>query len=138
MDRRILVPFDKSVEARKALEFALEQFPDADVTALYVIDPVVGLYDVDDADDDFIAAEKRDAEESLSEATAIAAEYDHAVDTEISTGKPAAEIVEYAIESESDQIVIGSHGRSGLSRILLGSVAESVARRAPVPVTIVR
>ncbi|MDZ7731027.1 MAG: universal stress protein [Natrialbaceae archaeon] len=37
-----------------------------------------------------------------------------------------------------DRIVIGSHGRTGLSRVLLGSVAEEVARRAPIPVTIVR
>ncbi|GAB7020902.1 hypothetical protein JCM18750_37640 [Halostagnicola bangensis] len=37
-----------------------------------------------------------------------------------------------------DHIVIGSHGRSGPSRVLLGSVTERVARRAPVPVTIVR
>jgi len=46
--------------------------------------------------------------------------------------------VEYAEESDVDHIVIGSHGRSGVSRILLGSVAESVVRRADMPVTVVR
>jgi nucleotide-binding universal stress UspA family protein len=46
--------------------------------------------------------------------------------------------VDYAAEHDIDHIVVGSHGRTGASRILLGSVAETVARRSPVPVTIVR
>lgn len=52
-------------------------------------------------------------------------------------GDPAAEIVRYAREHDVGLIVLGSHGRTGPSRLLLGSVAERVARLAPCPVVIV-
>ncbi|HTU81831.1 MAG TPA: universal stress protein [Candidatus Acidoferrales bacterium] len=53
-------------------------------------------------------------------------------------GDPKTEIVEYAKRLEPSAIVIGTHGRSGLRRVLMGSVAESVLRRAPCPVITVR
>jgi nucleotide-binding universal stress UspA family protein len=53
-------------------------------------------------------------------------------------GQAANAIVAYAEDHDVDRIVVGSHGRRGLSRFLLGSVAERVARRAPGSVTIVR
>ena len=49
-------------------------------------------------------------------------------------GMPAEEILKYAAEHEVDLIVIGTHGREGLARLLLGSVAETVVRRASCPV----
>ena len=55
-------------------------------------------------------------------------------------GAPAQTVLEY-LEDEGnsiDQVVMGSHGRTGLSRVLMGSVAEKVTRRSPVPVTVVR
>ena len=60
------------------------------------------------------------------------------VERALEVGRPTRTIVEYADEHDIDQIVMGSHGRSGMSRILLGSVAEIVVRRATVPVTVVR
>jgi nucleotide-binding universal stress UspA family protein len=60
------------------------------------------------------------------------------VDTTAEVGGPANAIVECAEEESVDHIVTGSHGRSGVTRILLGSVAETVVRRSPVPVTVVR
>ena len=53
-------------------------------------------------------------------------------------GDPATEIVKAALEWPADIIVIGSHGRAGISRVLLGSVAEAVTRHAPCPVLVVR
>jgi nucleotide-binding universal stress UspA family protein len=53
-------------------------------------------------------------------------------------GHPAEEIVEAAEAWPADLIVIGSHGRGGLGRVLLGSVAEAVMRHAPCPVLVVR
>ena len=49
-------------------------------------------------------------------------------------GDPATEIVTIATEENVDLIVLGTHGRSGLSRLLMGSTAEAVVRRAPCPV----
>lgn len=49
-------------------------------------------------------------------------------------GSPAAEIVRFAKRYDVDLVVMGTHGRSGLSRLLMGSVAEAVIRNSPVPV----
>jgi nucleotide-binding universal stress UspA family protein len=56
----------------------------------------------------------------------------------IHVGKPASEIVRTAKEWPADIIVIGSHGRHGIQRALLGSVAEAVMRHAPCPVLVIR
>ena len=53
-------------------------------------------------------------------------------------GRAADEIVAQAKEDKVDLVVMGSHGRSGISHLLVGSVAESVVRHAPCPVLIVR
>jgi universal stress protein A len=54
------------------------------------------------------------------------------------TGVPHQEIVELATDERSDLVIMGTHGRSGLSRVLLGSVAERVIHFAPCPVLTVR
>lgn len=53
-------------------------------------------------------------------------------------GDPASEIVRIAAEKKADMIVLGTHGRTGLTRMLMGSVAESIVRRAPCPVLVYR
>lgn len=53
-------------------------------------------------------------------------------------GDPATEIVDYAREAGSDVIVMGTHGRTGLERLLMGSVAEKVMREAPCSVLVVK
>lgn len=60
------------------------------------------------------------------------------VATAVRTGTPAEEIVREATEGNYDLIVLGTHGRRGMSHALLGSVAEQVVRRAPCPVLSVR
>jgi nucleotide-binding universal stress UspA family protein len=52
----------------------------------------------------------------------------------IADGEPGEEIVRVAKERNCDLVVMGTHGRTGLSRLLMGSVAERVMRRAPCPV----
>lgn len=56
----------------------------------------------------------------------------------VEVGAPAAQIVRTAAEWPADLVVLGSHGRHGVSRALLGSVAEAVTRQAPCPVLVVR
>ncbi|HVC00208.1 MAG TPA: universal stress protein [Candidatus Dormibacteraeota bacterium] len=60
------------------------------------------------------------------------------VTTAIEEGEPRTAIVDYAERVKADLIVVGSHGRRGLSRLLLGSVSEFVARHAACSVEIVR
>jgi nucleotide-binding universal stress UspA family protein len=61
-----------------------------------------------------------------------------AVRTAVRTGDPAAEIIRGAREYQADLIAMTTHGRSGLSRLIFGSVAEAVLRRASVPVFLTR
>jgi nucleotide-binding universal stress UspA family protein len=58
--------------------------------------------------------------------------------TDIVTGTPARTIVEYSAKLGADLIVMGTHGRSGMAHLLLGSVAERVVRHAPCPVLTVK
>ncbi|MDQ2052398.1 universal stress protein [Natronolimnohabitans sp. A-GB9] len=136
----VLVPLDDSEPARDALEHAFEIYPDADVTALHVVNPSMSMYRGDTSFnfERFIELEEETAETLFEMAEELADEHDTSLTTETMIGAPARAIVEFADENDVDQIVLGSHGRSGVSRVLLGSVAEQVVRRATVPVTVVR
>lgn len=142
MVEHVLVPIDGSDQAWSALEHALQEHPGDEIHLLHVINPVEGVYASDAMGGDYWAgwydaAEER-AERLFEEARDRAGDRADDLVTGQETGAPARTIVEYAEEQDVDHIVIGSHGRSGVSRVLLGSVAEAVARRATVPVTIVR
>ena len=78
------------------------------------------------------------ADSILDDAVEYAAEQGREIETIRVTDRPARAIVDYADEEGVDHIVIGSHGRTGVTRVLLGSVAEKVVRRAHCPVTVVR
>ena len=56
----------------------------------------------------------------------------------LTMGDPAGEIIRLAEEEQADMIVLGTHGRTGMTRLLMGSVAEAVVRRAPCPVLVYR
>ncbi|QSW98451.1 universal stress protein [Haloterrigena alkaliphila] len=136
----ILVPIDDSEPARAALEHARRQYPDAEITLLHVIDPNFATYGEGGvyAYESVLEGREATAEKLLADVRELTADHDGPITEETTVGDPAREIVAFADERGVDHVVIGSHGRSGASRILLGSVAERVARRAPVPVTIVR
>lgn len=139
MGQHILVPFDDSEPAKKALEYAITSFPDANVTAMFVV-PVHEDYWLSFHGDPKSTARfeeaKEDAETLLEEARQIAANLDSEIDTELEAGKPQRVIVDRS--DEFDAVVMGSHSRDTVGRVLLGSVAETVVRRAPVPVTVIR
>jgi nucleotide-binding universal stress UspA family protein len=136
----VLVPFDASTHARSGLEFAFERFPAADITALYVSSPPIGGIESADrllgALSDWEDDREAHVGSVLDVAEQLAAEHDRSVTTTSIDGDPAEAIVEYATESDTDHVVIGSTGRDGIARLLLGSVAEMVVRRSPVTVTI--
>ena len=135
----VLVPVDGSGPSDDALAYALDQFGSAEITAVYVMDPVDGATTWGPGSgDDWLSAAERRAEEVLESAREQATATDTAVATASVVGRPARAIVDYAEDNDIDHIVVGSHGRSGVSRMLLGSVAETVVRRSPVPVTVAR
>ncbi|SEN11204.1 Nucleotide-binding universal stress protein, UspA family [Halorientalis persicus] len=140
MGKRILVPVDGSEQSREACDFAMREHPEAEFVLLHVINPTEAGYSAGAsfpaASEEWYEHAKEDAQELLEE---LEAENEGAtVTTDTVVGKPARAIVEYAAEHDVDRIVMGSHGRSGVTRILLGSVAENVVRNATVPVTVAR
>lgn len=140
MALHVLVPFDDSEPARTALEHAIEQFPDAQITVLVVTDPS-DFAPVPEGVGELSAAEA--AEEVVSDRVAsirsvVPEDGTGRIQTAFRGGAPANEIVDFVEEAGVNHVVIGSEGRSGVSRVLLGSVAETVARHSPVPVTVVQ
>ncbi|QCC47332.1 universal stress protein [Halobellus limi] len=140
MPRHVLVPVDGSPQSLQAIGFVSAEWDDVDVTLLHVINPVQAGYRagvLPSGSEEWYQEAKAEAEEVLDEARSQL-EIDGDVETAVDVGRPAATIVEQARELDVDHVVVGSHGRRGVSRLVLGSVAEHVARRSPVPVTIVR
>jgi nucleotide-binding universal stress UspA family protein len=109
---------------------------------LHVIDPADASFSaetsVPNIPEDWYETRRNRAEEQFAALDAMAEEVGLETEHLVETGKPAATIVEIAENEDIDHIVMGSHGRQGVSRILLGSVAETVVRRSPVPVTVAR
>ncbi|MFD1563398.1 universal stress protein [Haloarchaeobius amylolyticus] len=136
----LLVALDDSEPGWAALEFACTEHADDDITVIHAVDPTSSGYGeiAHVGPSDLLERQREDAKELLAEAKDRAAERGCSIETDVTVGQPADTIVDYAADKELDLIVVGSHGRSGFSRVLLGSVAERVARQAPVPVTIVR
>ena len=136
---RVLVPMDGSEQSWTALEYALEQFPEATLVCLRVADPVQVGYGSGldgNAAEEVMAAQEEAAEEMFEEVRERAGTAGVDLETRVEVGRPARVIEELA--EECDHVVVGSHGREGIARVLLGSVAETVVRRSPVPVTVVR
>ncbi|WP_225336335.1 universal stress protein [Halomicrobium urmianum] len=131
---RILVPTDGSTGtasvALRAADLA-EQYG-ATVYVLHVIDE-----DARSLVSEVARATSRlveHGEEAVNRVAALAEAHDVAVETEIREGHPAETIVEYAEEIGADLVVAGTHGRSGVERRVIGSVAERLVRHATVPV----
>lgn len=134
---RVLFPTDGSEGADVATEHAIEvanRF-DAPIHAVYVVD-MTALYGADaysspplDPPLDALEAEGREWLERVSER---ADREDIDVTTAVEEGSPASAIVEAA--EADDVIVMGTHGRTGLDRYLIGSTTEKVVRTADVPV----
>jgi len=136
----ILVPYDGSLPAQEAVEHAIEEYGDRPIVLLRVVELASGMTD---AGWELIKEELKERREEIAadvtdELEALIDERDVEFEIETVTGNPAREIVRYAEENDIEYIVIGSHGREGISRMLLGSVAEKVVRRSPVPVVVVR
>lgn len=141
MNDRILLPYDGSDPAKEALQYTLETFPESELQVLYVVPEPEGYWTAFEDDDTeppgFEKARERGTD-LVSEAAETVAEHDVDVETEVARGQPADVIVDRAEREDIDTVVIGSHGRKGVSRILLGSVAETVVHRSSVPVVVVR
>jgi nucleotide-binding universal stress UspA family protein len=140
--KKILVPFDFGEPAEHALDFAQKLAPSfgASVEVIYVVPylpsaalpiPELGAiplaaHAVDEMEED--------ARTRLHEALSPEDTRHRYLRKTVKVGDPRAQIVAYAASEGVDLIVMGTHGRTGAARFLLGSVAERVVRESPCPV----
>jgi len=138
---RILVPVDGSEVAKKAAKkaLALAKSLDTKVVVMHVINIDLYVYHTEivyPAEIPLQELIQREAQSYLNEIVNLGEQMGITVSKKLVEGHPAEEIIQEA--KKDDLIVIGCKGRTGLDRLLLGSVAENVARHASSPVMIVK
>lgn len=146
MYQRIMVPVDGSDTANKALVAALQLARDAGgrVRLVHVLEEMAylsGYEPYGGYSADLLQVMREGAAKVLDDALAIAQAAGVEADSVLfdQLGQRLAEVVaEAAREWKADLVVVGTHGRRGVGRMLLGSGAEQILRLAPVPVLVVR
>lgn len=136
---KILIATDGSEKNRAALDegIAIARACNALVYAVYVIDSrAIASAAGDIPLGDTYRMYQTEADQALSRVRAQAGEMK--VETAVLEGNPAAEVVRFAAAHTIDLIVIGTQGKKGLERLLLGSVAEEIIRSAQCKVLVVK
>ena len=134
MYNNILVPTDGSQGANAALEHGLEIASkwDATLHTLYVVDTRLAR------SGPLLETLRDEGRGAVRNVEVTGTQAGLTVVTEIVEGNPHEEILDYVSEHGIDMVIMGTHGRTGLDRVVMGSVAERVVRRSPVPVLTVR
>jgi nucleotide-binding universal stress UspA family protein len=134
--RTILHPTDFSASSEAALVYACALAKDyaAEIVLLHVWEPLIVM-----GGKKYPQVPPNDVEETMARLDLLAVpEPSVKITRKVVVGEPPEEIVREARERRCDVIVMGTHGHTGLTRVLLGSVAEGVLRHAPCPVLTVR
>jgi nucleotide-binding universal stress UspA family protein len=133
----IVIATDGSESVRRAVDVALDLADrfDAAVHVLYVVDVGEVASSPDRLRDEMRDALADRGEQALSEVREAAG---REVTTAVVEGRPASVIGDYARDHDADVVAMGTRGRHGENRFLIGSVAERVVRTCPVPVLTVR
>lgn len=134
----ILFPTDGSDGAEAALDHVIQlaEVHDAAIHLLFVVDTTYLGSDAGEAT--ALESLQTAGEQALEDASERARARGLEVTREIRRGDPYGAILDYCEDTDVDLVVMGTHGRSGLERFLLGSVTEKVVRAAEVPVLTVR
>jgi nucleotide-binding universal stress UspA family protein len=141
---RILVPVDGSPQSGRAIDLALEvaQAVGGSVTFAHVVDRsriAIETSNIPFADPTPLIEEANaEGERLLAEAAGRATSLGLSARTALSDGAPVDAIRKLAHDEAADLIVMGSHGRRGLERFVVGSTTEGVMRESDVPVLVVR
>lgn len=137
---KILVATDFGAASRAALDWSLDLAQALEARVIHVFDlPIVGLLDASIIVGAETAARMTDAAQAAldSERTRVAGR-GVPVEGWLRQGDPREVIPTLGVSAEAGLVVVGSHGRKGFARALLGSVAEAIVRASTVPVTVVR
>lgn len=136
---RVLIPTDGSDPVRPAVEMALDLAGahDATLHVLYIVDQpttVSGMGEGFSGLDDLLDALEKQGQQATKAVVEQASERDIETTAAVRRGNPHDDILSYAEDNEIDVIVMGTHGRTGVKRALLGSVTEDVVRHSDIPV----
>lgn len=136
---RILVPTDGSDPATSAVEMALglAETHSAVLHVLYIVDQptsVSGMGEGFSGLDDLMDALEEKGQQATKAIVERARERDIETTAAVRRGNPHDDILAYGNDQDIDVIVIGTHGRTGVKRALLGSVTEDVVRHSDIPV----
>ena len=138
--RKILIAVDSEPIAAYAVDIGAEiaRLAGAEMAFIHVIDPaLLNAADTGIQPAVFTASAKEEARKLINECRKSLPQESAALEF-VQIGIPLTEIVNAARDWPADLIVIGSHGRGGVKRALLGSIAEGVMRHASCPVLVVR
>ena len=136
---RILVPTDGSELSTPAVEMALDlaEIHDATLHVLYIVDQPVSVSGMGEGFsglDELLDALEEKGTKATKAVVEQASERNIETTAAVRRGNPHDDILSYATEHEIDVIVMGTHGRTGVKRALLGSVTENVVRHSEIPV----
>jgi nucleotide-binding universal stress UspA family protein len=133
MLHRILCPVDLSGPSKRALRYALAiaRWHESEITVVHVEDPLLHAATIEAGGHlDMAATQYQELHDFIDEAGGT----DRNVRVHIASGRVVSGILEHATRDRSDLIVMGTNGRSGFARAVLGSVTEGVVRQARIPV----
>jgi nucleotide-binding universal stress UspA family protein len=138
--RRILIAIDDSSLSAHAADvgMSLARGLGADVALVHVVDQLLAYAPGIEIPPAQVLAAVQSAGRDLLHAAALRLQKDPPLRTFLAVGLPAYEIAKAAKEWQADLVVVGSHGHTGIKRLVLGSVAQGVLRNSPVPVVVVR
>jgi nucleotide-binding universal stress UspA family protein len=141
--KNILVPFDLSVQSTRSFKIALDLAKNynSKITLLTCLEGDAWHHKYYDAraDSELIKKQKKVTKEHLEKLESLADKNNVSVKSQILTSKSVVnDIVTFAKSRKYDLIVIGSHGRTGFDKLLLGSVANGVSQKSTCPVLIVK
>ena len=139
--RQILVPVDFEAPSQAALEVAVDLALtfDAKLTLIHAWEvPAAAYAAMTYVPADFWTAIEQAATEQLKSTLENVRKRLPRAESILAKGSPAQEILAAADRTKGDLIVMGTHGRRGMSHVLLGSVAEKIVRLSPVPVLTIR
>ena len=143
MFQNILVPFDLSTQSTRAFKIALDiaKCRDSKITLLTCLEGDAWHHKYYDsrADSELIKKQKKVSQKQIEKLESLAERNNITVKSQIITSKSVVnDIVNFAKSRKYDLIVIGSHGRTGFDKLLLGSVANGVSQKSKCPVLIVK
>lgn len=137
MFKKILVPLDGSSLAEAILPQVTELAKTLDAELVVLRVAFAHVFPGADPTEEEVQVIRK-AEEYVAGIAGKLADEGVSVKTAVRYGRPASEILGHIVDNKLDLVAMSTHGRSGLSRLVMGSVAEEVVRNAGVPVLLVR